>query len=76
MAIALAPVLLQAPSAQLLTPMMKKNSKTRTGQLQEHVVEEEKPSSALKKGGNEIDEIFAGKKRKKSEVEKTENLMK
>ncbi|KAK7319705.1 hypothetical protein RJT34_04430 [Clitoria ternatea] len=52
-------------------PMTNKISKTTTSQLQEStVVEEEKPSSTPKKAGNEIDEIFAGKKRK-SEVNKS-----
>ncbi|XP_054819038.1 uncharacterized protein C6G9.01c-like [Prosopis cineraria] len=35
-------------------------------------MEEQKPSSAQKKQGSEIDEIFGGKKRKKPEAEKTE----
>ncbi|XP_059435374.1 uncharacterized protein C6G9.01c [Corylus avellana] len=37
-----------------------------------NVAEEEKPSSAQKKASSEIDEIFLGKKRKKSEPEKAE----
>ena len=53
--------------------MPKKSSSKKAKQLQENnVVEEEKPSSAQKKASSEIDEIFAGKKRKKSEPEKTE----
>ncbi|XP_028768790.1 uncharacterized protein C6G9.01c-like [Neltuma alba] len=48
--------------------MTKKSSK----KTPRPAVEEQKPSSAQKKQGSEIDEIFAGKKRKKSEVEKTE----
>ncbi|KAH9799878.1 hypothetical protein WN943_000581 [Citrus x changshan-huyou] len=40
------------------------------------VVEDENPSSKLKKLGNEIDEIFAGKKRKKPEGKKTKKLNK
>ncbi|TKY59244.1 hypothetical protein E2542_SST16329 [Spatholobus suberectus] len=56
----------------LFTPMTKKSSKTTPSQLQENTVaEEEKPSSTPKRAGNEIDEMFAGKKRKKSEMEKT-----
>ncbi|XP_020215322.1 uncharacterized protein C6G9.01c [Cajanus cajan] len=52
--------------------MTKKSFKATPSQLQENTVtEEEKPSSTPKKAGNEIDEIFAGKKRKKSEMEKT-----
>ena len=58
----------------LFTPMTKKNSKKTTSQLQENTVaEEERPSSTPKKAVNEIDEIFAGKKRKKSEMENTGN---
>ncbi|KAK7362825.1 hypothetical protein VNO77_04949 [Canavalia gladiata] len=56
----------------LFAPMTKKNSKMTPNQLQENTaVQEEKPSSTQKRTGNEIDEIFAGKKRKKSEVKKT-----
>ena len=56
----------------LFTPMTKKGSKVTPSQLQEdNVVQEEKPSLPPKKAGSEIDEIFAGKKRKKSELEKT-----
>lgn len=56
----------------LFTPMTKKNSKKTTSQLQENTVaEEERPSSTPKKAVNEIDEIFAGKKRKKSEMVNT-----
>ena len=52
--------------------MTKKNSKKTTSQLQENTVaEEERPSSTPKKAVNEIDEIFAGKKRKKSEMVNT-----
>ncbi|XP_057426557.1 uncharacterized protein C6G9.01c-like [Lotus japonicus] len=51
--------------------MTKKSSKTTPSWLQEHiVVEEAKPSSVIR-AGNEIDEIFAGKKRKKDEVGKS-----
>ncbi|GLU01498.1 hypothetical protein SLE2022_188050 [Rubroshorea leprosula] len=41
---------------------------------EELVVEQiqKQPSTTPKKGGNEIDEIFAGKKRKRPEQEKTE----
>ena len=60
----------------LFTPMTKSSKKTPT-QLQENTVaEEERSSSTPKKAVNEIDEIFAGKKRKKSEMENTGNLMK
>ena len=53
--------------------MAKKSSKRTPNQAQETtVVEEQKPSSAQKKQGSEIDDIFAGKKRKKSEAGKTE----
>ena len=56
----------------LFTPMTKSSKKTPT-QLQENTVaEEERSSSTPKKASNEIDKIFAaGKKRKKSEMEKT-----
>ncbi|XP_057422075.1 uncharacterized protein C6G9.01c-like [Lotus japonicus] len=48
--------------------MTKKSSKKTPSQLQENiVVEEEKPSAVPKKASNEIDEIFAGKKRKKAD---------
>ncbi|KAL5150474.1 hypothetical protein HKD37_13G037113 [Glycine soja] len=52
---------------------MTKSSKKTPTQLQENTVaEEERSSSTPKKASNEIDEIFAaGKKRKKSEMEKT-----
>ncbi|XP_054784841.1 uncharacterized protein C6G9.01c-like [Prosopis cineraria] len=53
--------------------MTKKSSKKSSRQAQETTVaEEQKPSPAHKKQGSEIDEIFAGKKRKKSEAKKTE----
>ncbi|KAK7401233.1 hypothetical protein VNO78_12559 [Psophocarpus tetragonolobus] len=56
----------------LFIAMTKKSSKKTPSQLPENIVaEEEKPPSTTKKAGNEIDEIFAGKKRKKSETEKT-----
>ncbi|GAU32541.1 hypothetical protein TSUD_64360 [Trifolium subterraneum] len=52
--------------------MTKKKSTTTPNKLQENtIVEEQKPSSAPKKPVNEIDEIFAGKKRKKPDVKKT-----
>ncbi|XP_047155719.1 uncharacterized protein C6G9.01c [Vigna umbellata] len=52
--------------------MTKKSSKTTPNQLQENTVaKEEKPSSTPNKACNEIDEIFAGKKRKKSEMKNT-----
>ncbi|QCD84373.1 uncharacterized protein C6G9.01c [Vigna unguiculata] len=52
--------------------MTKKSSKTTPNQLQENAVaKEEKASSTPKKTCNEIDEIFAGKKRKKSEMKNT-----
>ncbi|OIW10405.1 hypothetical protein TanjilG_05553 [Lupinus angustifolius] len=52
--------------------MTKKSSKIAPSQLQENpVVKEEKPSSASKKAGSEIDEIFASKKRKKPESKKS-----
>ncbi|XP_061371454.1 uncharacterized protein C6G9.01c [Gastrolobium bilobum] len=48
--------------------MTKKSSKMTPSQLQENTVaEEEKSSPATKKAVSEIDEIFAGKKRKNSE---------
>ena len=52
----------------------KKSITTETpNELQENTVEEDqKPSSTPKKLGSEIDEIFAGKKRKKSDMKKTE----
>lgn len=57
----------------IFTPMEKKNTKKAPNQAQDTtVVEEQKPSSAQKKRGGEIDEIFAGKKRKKSEAEKAD----
>ncbi|WVZ26137.1 hypothetical protein V8G54_004681 [Vigna mungo] len=56
----------------LFISMTKKSSKTTPNQLQENTVtKEEKPSSTPKKACNEIDEIFAGKKRKKSEMKNT-----
>ena len=56
----------------LFISMTKKSSKTTPIQLQENTVAtEEKPSSTPKKACNEIDEIFAGKKRKKSDMKKT-----
>ncbi|KAL2317932.1 hypothetical protein Fmac_031808 [Flemingia macrophylla] len=59
----------------LFTPMTKKSSKKTPSQLQENgVTEEEKPTSTHQKAGNEIDEIFAGKKRKKYETEKIGKL--
>ncbi|XP_040997433.1 uncharacterized protein C6G9.01c [Juglans microcarpa x Juglans regia] len=54
--------------------MPKKSSLKKATQVpQNNVVEEEKPSSTKmkKKAPSEIDEIFAGKKRKKSEPEKS-----
>ena len=57
----------------LFTPMTNKKSTTTLNKLQENntIKEEPKPSSAPKKTASEIDEIFAGKKRKKSDVKKT-----
>lgn len=52
--------------------MTKKSSKTPSKLQEDTVVEEEKPSSVQKKRVSEIDEIFAGQKRKKSEAEKVE----
>ncbi|KAK9274113.1 hypothetical protein L1049_018927 [Liquidambar formosana] len=55
--------------------MPKKSFAKTPMQMQENlVVEEEKPSPASKKRGNEIDEIFSAKKRKKREQEKAEKL--
>ncbi|KAL2328670.1 hypothetical protein Fmac_022097 [Flemingia macrophylla] len=55
--------------------MTKKCSKKTPSQLQENgVTEEEKPTCTPQKASNEIDEIFVGKKRKKSETEKTGKL--
>ncbi|KAJ7959954.1 hypothetical protein O6P43_020466 [Quillaja saponaria] len=55
--------------------MPKKCPKITPGKMQEKaVVEEEKPSSAQKTTGIEIDEIFDGKKRKKSEPTNIEKL--
>ncbi|CAL0312062.1 unnamed protein product [Lupinus luteus] len=55
--------------------MTKKSSKLAPSQLPENpVVKEEKPSSASKKAGTEIDEIFASKKKKKLELKKTRKL--
>ncbi|KAI9087330.1 hypothetical protein K1719_030650 [Acacia pycnantha] len=52
--------------------MVKKSSKKTPSQAREStIVEEQKPSSHEKQG-SEIDEMFAGLKRKKSEAEKTE----
>ncbi|KAG6674415.1 hypothetical protein I3842_15G040300 [Carya illinoinensis] len=50
----------------------KSSSKKATRVPQNNAVEEEKPSSTKKKAPSEIDQIFAGKKRKKSEPEKSE----
>ncbi|XP_073222619.1 uncharacterized protein C6G9.01c-like [Cicer arietinum] len=52
--------------------MSKKSSKITPKKLQENAIgEEQKPSSVPKKAVSEIDEIFAGKKRKKSDAKKT-----
>ncbi|KAF5468072.1 hypothetical protein F2P56_012254 [Juglans regia] len=52
--------------------MPKKSSSKKATQVpQNSVVEEEKPSSTKKKAPSEIDEIFAGIKRKKSEPEES-----
>jgi hypothetical protein len=52
--------------------MSNKKSTITPNKLQENTtVEEKKPSSAPKKAVNEIDEIFARKKRKKTDVKKT-----
>lgn len=53
--------------------MTNKKSPTTPKKLQENnaIKEEPKPSSAPRKTVSEIDEIFAGKKRKKSDVKKT-----
>ncbi|XP_045821829.1 uncharacterized protein C6G9.01c [Trifolium pratense] len=48
----------------------KKSTKTPNKLQEKTVVEEQKPSSAPKKAVNEIDEIFATKKRKKPDVKK------
>lgn len=52
----------------------KKSSTSTLNKLQENnaIEEEQKPSSLPKKAASEIDEIFAGKKRKKSDVKKGE----
>lgn len=53
--------------------MPKKSSSKKATQIQDNeVVVEKIPISPQKKVGTEIDEIFAGKKRKKSEPEKAE----
>ena len=55
------------------SPVTKKSSSKKAKQMQEsNNAVEEKLSSVQKKAVSEIDEIFAGKKRKKSESEKTE----
>jgi len=53
--------------------MTNKKSTMTPNKLQENntIKEEPKPSSVLKKTASEIDEIFAGKKRKKLDVKKT-----
>lgn len=52
----------------------KKSSTSTSNKLQENntIEEEQKPSSLPKKAASEIDEIFAGKKRKKSDVKNGE----
>lgn len=50
-------------------PKKKSSSKTPTSVPKNPLVEPEKPSSTPKKPGNEIDEIFSVKKRKRAEEE-------
>ncbi|XP_058735461.1 uncharacterized protein C6G9.01c [Vicia villosa] len=55
-----------------MTKKTKKGSTITSNKLQENntIEEEQKPSSLPKKAVSEIDEIFAGKKRKKPDVKK------
>ncbi|GMN35959.1 hypothetical protein TIFTF001_005646 [Ficus carica] len=63
--------------AHSLDAMTKKNkSKTSPKIVQEETIAEEGKKPSTKKLGSEIDEIFAGKKRKKTESEKTEKVKK